>query len=130
MTLGPLSSSDAIKKLIKIKSVRYSRRWVDKVGHRGMKCLLNIGKIQSIDFAGQIACMSSYIGQNNKLSYVARFESYEPVGGIFTELACETVELSVVNRIRSADRRSINVVAEFISCDPFELTKNIINKNN
>ena len=52
MTLGPLSSSDAIKKLIKIKSVRYSRRWVDKVGHRGMKCLLNIGKIQSIDFAG------------------------------------------------------------------------------
>ena len=61
---------------------------------------------------------------------MARFESYEPVGGLFTELACETVELSVVKRIRSAERRRINVVAEFISCDPFELAKNIINKNN
>ena len=72
--------------------------------------------------------MSSCIGPYNMLSYVARL--YEPVGGLFTELACETVELPVVNRIRSADRRSINLVAEFISCDPFELTKNIINKNN
>ena len=74
--------------------------------------------------------MSLCNGQYNKFSYVARFESYEPVGGLFTELACETVELSVVKRIRSAERRRINVVAEFISCDPFELAKNIINKNN
>ena len=72
--------------------------------------------------------MSLCNGQYNKLSYVVRFESYEPVGCLFTELSCETVELSVVKRIRSADRRSLNVVAEFISCDPFELTKNIINK--
>ncbi len=43
---------DAIKKLIMIISVRYSRRCVDKVGYKEMKCLLNIGKIQSIDFAG------------------------------------------------------------------------------
>ena len=41
-----------------------------------MKCLLNIGKFQSIDFAGQIAWGPLYIGQYSILSYVASFESY------------------------------------------------------
>ena len=55
---------------------RYSRRLVDEVGHKEMKCLLNIGKFQSIDFAGQIAWGPLYIGQYSILSYVASFESY------------------------------------------------------
>lgn len=33
------------------------------------------------------------------LSYVKQFESYETKEGLFTELTCKTVELSVVQRI-------------------------------
>ena len=36
----------------------YSRRWVIEVAHKEMKGLLNLGKCQCIDFAGQIAGLS------------------------------------------------------------------------
>ena len=49
---------------------------------------------------------------------------------IFTELTGETVELSVVKRIWQLIVEVINVIAEFISCNPFELIQNVINKNN
>ena len=68
--------------------------------------------------------------QYNILSYVKRFESYETMGGLFTELTGETVELSVAQRIWGLIVEVINVIAEFISCDPFELIQNVINKNN
>lgn len=58
-----------------------------------------------------------------------RFESYETIGGLFTELTGETVELTVIQRIWGLIIKVINVIAEFISCDPFELTENVINNN-
>lgn len=59
-----------------------------------------------------------------------QFESYETMGGLFTELTGETVELSVVQRIWGLIVEVINVIAEFVSCDPFELVQNVINNNN
>lgn len=94
-----------------------------------MKCLLNLGKCQSIDFAGQIAGRLSCMIQYNILSYVKRFESYEIMGRLFTERPGETIELSVALRIWGLIVKVINVIAEFISCDPFELIQNVINKN-
>ena len=41
----------------------------------------------------------------------------------------QTVELTVVQRIWGLIMKVINVIAEFISCDPFELTENVINNN-
>lgn len=52
------------------------------------------------------------------------------MGGLFTELTGETVELSVVQRIWGLIVEVINVIAEFVSCDPFELVQNVINNNN
>lgn len=52
------------------------------------------------------------------------------MGGLFTELTGETVELSVAQRIWGLIVEVINVIAEFVSCDPFELIQNVINKNN
>ena len=95
-----------------------------------MKCLLNLVKCQSIDFAGQIAGLSSCVIQYNILSYVKQFESYETIEGLFTELTGETVELTVVQRICGLIVEVINVIAEFVSCDPFELIQNVINNNN
>ena len=60
-----------------------------------------------------------------------QFESYETMEGLFTELTGETVELSVVQRIWGGlIVEVINVIAEFVSCDPFELIQNVINNNN
>ena len=67
--------------------------------------------------------------QYNLLSCVKRFESYETIGGLFEEVTGETVELSVAQRIWGLIVEVINVIAGFISCDPFELIENVINKN-
>lgn len=108
----------------------YSRRWVIEVAHKEMKGLLNLGKCQCIDFAGQIAGLSLCMIQYNILGCVKRFEAYETIGGLFAEVTGETVELSVAQRIWGLIVEVINVIAGFIACDPFELIENVINNNN
>lgn len=107
----------------------YVRRWCIEVAHKEMKGLLNLGKCQCVDFAGQIAALSLCMIQYNILGTVKRFESYETIGGLFAELTGETLELTVVQRIWGLIIEVINVIAEFLSCDPFELTENVINNN-
>jgi len=107
----------------------YARRWVIEVAHKEMKGLLNLGKCQCVDFAGQIAALSLCMIQYNILGTVKRFESYETIGGLFAEVTGETLELTVIQRIWGLILEVINVIAEFISCDPFELTENVINNN-
>ncbi|CDA96469.1 transposase IS4 family [Bacteroides sp. CAG:709] len=102
----------------------YVRRWCIEVAHKEMKGLLNLGKCQCVDFAGQIAALSLCMIQYNILGTVKRFESYETTGGLFAELTGETRELTVVQRIWGLIIEVINVSAEFLSCDPFELTDN------
>lgn len=51
-----------------------------------MKGLLNLGKCQYVDFAGQVAALSLCMIQYNILGSVKRFESYETIGGLFAEL--------------------------------------------
>ena len=105
----------------------YARRWCIEVAHKEMKGLLNLGKCQCVDFAGQIAALSLCMIQYNILGTVKRFESYETIGSLFTELTGE--ELTVIQRIWGLIIKVINVIVEFISCDPFELTENVINNN-
>ena len=107
----------------------YARRWCIEVAHKEMKGLLNLGKCQCVDFAGQVAALSLCMIQYNILGTVKRFESYETIGGLFAEITGETVELTVVQRIWGLIIEVINVIAEFLSCDPFELTENVINNN-
>ena len=107
----------------------YARRWCIEVAHKEMKGLLNLGKCQCVDFAGQIAALSLCMIQYKILGTVKRFESYETIGSLFTELTGETVELTVIQRIWGLIIKVINVIAEFISCNPFELTENVINNN-
>ena len=82
-----------------------------------MRGLLNLGKCQCVDFAGQIATLSLCMIQYNILGTVKRFESYE------------TIVFIVIQRIWGLIIELINVIAEFISCNPFELTENVINNN-
>ena len=107
----------------------YVRRWCIEVAHKEMKGLLNLGKCQCVDFAGQIASLSLCMIQYIILGTVKRFESYETTGVLFAELTGETRELTVVQRIWGLIIEVINVIAEFLSCNPFELTENVINNN-
>ena len=97
--------------------------------YKEMKGMLNLGKCQCVDFAGQVAALSLCMIQYNILGTVKRFESYETIGGLFAELTGETLELTVIQRIWGLIMEVINVIAEFISCAPFELTENVINNN-
>jgi len=107
----------------------YSRRWVIEVAHKEMKGLLNLGKCQCIDFAGQISGISLCMIQYNILGCVKRFESYETIGGVFAAVTGETLELSVAERIWGLIVEVINVIAEFTSCDPLELIEKVITDN-
>lgn len=73
--------------------------------------------------------MSLYMIQYNILGCVKRIESYETIGGLFAEFTGETVELSVAQRIWGLIVETINVIAEFISCNPFVLIENVINNS-
>lgn len=99
------------------------------MAHKEMKGMLNLGKCQCVDFAGQVAALSLCMIQYNILGTVKRFESYETIGGLFAELTGETLELTVIQRIWGLIMEVINVIAEFISCAPFELTENVINNH-
>jgi len=107
----------------------YSRRWVIEVAHKEMKQLLHLGKCQSLNFAGQIADLSLCMMRYNILSVVKRFESYETIGGIFATVNRETPELSVAQRIWALILEAVNVIAEFIACDPFELIEAVVCNN-
>lgn len=106
----------------------YARRWCIET-LKEMKGMLNLGKCQCVDFAGQVAALSLCMIQYSILGTVKRFESYETIGGLFAELTGETLELTVIQRIWGLIMEVINVIAEFISCAPFELTENVINNN-
>jgi hypothetical protein len=48
----------------------YARRWCIEVAHKEMKGLLNLGKCQCVDFAGQVAALSLCMIQYNILGSV------------------------------------------------------------
>lgn len=90
---------------------------------------LKLGKNQCREFAGQIAGISLCVLQYNILSYVKRCESYETIGGLFTEITKNSVEFSVVERIWLLIVEFINVIAEILNCDTMALTEQIISND-
>ena len=63
------------------------------------------------------------------MSYVKRNESYETIGGLFSEITKNTVELSVAERIWLLIVDVINVIAEALNCDAMTLTEQIISND-
>lgn len=56
------------------------------------------------------------------------FESYETMGGFFTELTGKIAELSVAPRMWGLIVEVINFIEGFFSCDQFELIQKVINQ--
>lgn len=107
----------------------YSMRWCIEVAHKEMKQLLNLGKSQCIDFAGQIASISITMIQYNMLCCVKRKESYITIGGLFAQINDQAAELTVAQKIWNLIMDVISIIAEAIECDTFCLIETVITNN-
>ena len=107
----------------------YATRWTTEVAYHDCKQLLNFGRCQSIHFSAQIASFTLTMMQYNILCTVKRFEAYETVGTLFRETTCNTLELSVSDRIWELIMDIILEIAEIISADASELLSAVIDEN-
>lgn len=107
----------------------YSMRWSIEVCFSEMKGVLRLGKCQARDFSEQIASISITIIQYNLLGLVKRFESYETIGSLFAEVTCQTVEMSIVDKIWLLIVEVVTSIAEQISADYDELMESAIHGN-
>lgn len=84
--------------------------------------------MQGLRFAGSFNSTLNIL-QDNLLSYVKRFESYETIGGLFREITAQTVELSVTEKILGLIQQLVSAIADFFSADFNEILANIIYEN-
>lgn len=123
-----LLTTDA--KLSFLKAYRiYSMRWATECAYRDCKSLLNLGRCQSVHFSAQIASFTMTLMQYNILCTVKRFESYETIGALFTEVADESLELSVTDRIWELILDTILEIAALVSADASELLCALVDNN-
>lgn len=107
----------------------YARRWAIEVAYKDCKTLLNFCKCQSVHFAAQIASFTLKMMQYNILCTVKRFEAYETIGGLFTEVTNDTLELSVTDKIWAIILGFVLEAAERYSIDATELLADFIGSN-
>ena len=107
----------------------YAIRWTTEVAYRDCKTLLNLGKCQSVHFSAQIASFTLTMMQYNILCTVKRFESYETLGALFSQVTDDTLELSVSDKIWELIMDVILAIAELVSADASELLTAIVNEN-
>ena len=107
----------------------YAIRWTTEVAYHDCKTLLNLGKCQSVHFSAQIASFTLTMMQYNILCTVKRFESYETLGALFSQVTDDTLELSVSDKIWELIMDAILTIAETISADASELLTAVVNEN-
>ena len=107
----------------------YARRWATEVAYKDCKTLLNFGKCQSVHFAAQIASFTLTMMQYNILCTVKRFEAYETIGGLFTEVTNDTLALSVTDKIWAIILDFVLEAAERYSIDATELLADFTESN-
>lgn len=107
----------------------YSMRWAIEVCFYEGKGLLGLGKSQARNFTSQIASISLTMIQYNILSLIKRFEAYQTIGGLFREVAGETMELSVTDKIWELILEVVSELAELFSANENDILEAIINNN-
>ncbi|MCW4144814.1 MAG: hypothetical protein ACLS3J_08535 [Segatella copri] len=100
-----------------------------EVAYKDCKTLLNFGKCQSVHFAAQIASFTLTMMLYNILCTVKRFEAYETIGGLFTEVTNDTLELFVTDKIWAVILGFVLETTERYSIDATELLADFIESN-
>ncbi|MBR2147135.1 MAG: hypothetical protein IJ925_06920 [Muribaculaceae bacterium] len=104
-------------------------RWSIEVCFHECKSLLNLGKCQCRDFSSQIAATSMAMIQYNVLAFVKKFKAYETIGGLFMDVAEQTVELTIAERIWQLILDIATSISELVTIDTEQLIEAIVNNN-
>ena len=107
----------------------YSRRWSQEVIFKESKGLLGLGKCQSANFAAQIASTSLVALQYNILSVVKRFMDYETIGELFRQVAQDSHELTISERIWQAILEFVAAITKVFSIDDEEVLDAMVNES-
>jgi len=107
----------------------YSRRWSQEVIFKESKGLLGLGKCQSANFAAQIASTSLVALQYNILSAVKRFMDYETIGELFRQVAQDSHELTISERIWQAILEFVAAITKVFSIDDEEVLDALVNES-
>lgn len=107
----------------------YSRRWSQEVIFKESKGLLGLGKCQSANFAAQIASTSIVALQYNILSAVKRFIDYETIGELFRQVAQDSHELTISERIWQAILELVAAITKVFSIDDEEVLDALVNES-
>ena len=107
----------------------YSRRWSLEVVFKECKGLLGLGKCQSANFAAQIASTSLVALQYNILSVVKRFMDYETIGELFRQVAQDSHELTISERIWQAILEFVTAITKVFSIDDEEVLDALVNES-
>ncbi len=106
-----------------------SRRWSQEVIFKESKGLLGLGKCQSANFAAQIASTSLVALQYNILSVVKRFMDYETIGELFRQVAQDSHELTISERIWQAILEFVAAITKVFSIDDEEVLDALVNES-
>ena len=107
----------------------YSRRWSQEVIFKEAKGLLGLGKCQSANFAAQIASTSLVALQYDILSAVKRFMAYETIGELFRQVAQDSHELTISERIWQAILEFVAAITKVFSIDDEEVLDALVNES-
>ena len=107
----------------------YSRRWSQEVIFKESKGLLGFGKCQSANFAAQIAGTSLVAIQYDILSAVKRFMDYETIGELFRQVAQNSYELTISERIWQAILEFVAAITKVFSIDDEEVLDALVNES-
>ena len=96
----------------------YSMRWAIEVFFADSKRLLSLAKCSAQDFASQIAHVSLVMIRYNMLASIKRFNDYETIGALFSDIYGGVHELTVVEQIWAIILEVVAVIAELLGVDP------------
>lgn len=110
-----------------IKAIEiYQIRWSIEVMFKELKQYLHIEKCQSLDFDAQIADITMRMIQYQILTFKKRFESYETLGGLFSQSQNILQEMVLAERLWLIFLEIVRQVGEVFDIDVNELIEKMI----
>jgi hypothetical protein len=105
----------------------YKIRWSIEVFFKECKQYLKLGKYQSTNFDGQIACLTITMITHTVLTLEKRFNSYQTMGELFRDTQKDLLELTLWERLNQLIIEIINLLLDLCEIDLEDLMNRIIN---
>ena len=92
-------------------------RWAIEVFFSDGKRLLGLAECSALDFSSQIAHISLVMIRYNLLASIKRFNDYETIGALFSDIYSGVHELTVIDQIWAIIMEVIAIIAEMMGVD-------------